>query len=341
MSQSLPSFKSQFNESLLRLLWSHWASLGVSGYGDVINHVIDPEALILITATVGRYDQRLFDAMIEWMMENERLVNINRLKTMLKKESFLCENVIQAIAETVSKTGNATKWKKFISQKENNDIEPLFLNSDSFSGRGKDPVFLKYGFERSIFKKRDLVSSFSVKTPATLHLRLRSFFGVNARSEIVGYLLSNKTGVARDISRYSYYFLRTIQEALSEMASSGVLISKNVPGKKREIQYSLAGNDMANMFSYERAENKSICWAALYSALEKIFNLINNKDFENYSEILQNSELRRVEREYLSDMFNRSGIDIVLPEGSDYPGTEYRSKVYGFIAEKLFNRLIF
>ena len=72
MSQSLQSFKSQFNESLLRLLWSHWASLGVSGYGDVINPVIDPEALILITATVGRYDPRLFDAMIEWIMENER-----------------------------------------------------------------------------------------------------------------------------------------------------------------------------------------------------------------------------------------------------------------------------
>lgn len=340
MSQSLQNFKSQFNESFLQLLWSHWASVGVSGYGKT-SHIVDPEALILVTASVGRYDPRLFDAMIEWIMENERLVNINRLKAILEKESFSCSKIIPAIAEIVSVKGNSTKWKKFVSQKENPDIEPLFLNSGAFSGKEKDPVFLKHGFERSIFKKREVVTPFSLKTPATLLLRLRSFFGVNARSEIVAYLLSNKAGVARDISLCSYYYLRTVQDALSEMTSSGVLISKTVPGKKREMQYLLAGNEMAEMFSYKNTENEAIRWAPLYSALEKIFNLINNDEFEKYSKILQNSELRRIEREYLSDMFNRSGIDIVLPEGSNYPGTGYSSQVYGFISEKLFNRLIF
>lgn len=337
MTQLSLDFKNTFNEALLKLLWSHWSALGVAGYGGKVTQMLDPEALILMTASAGRYDQRLFDAMIEWMIENERMININRLQTLMERESFQCENVIAAIAGIISETGNRTKWKKISSKKNVSEIQPLFHNiSGSFYGKEIDPVFKQYGFERPEFRKRGITTPFSIKDPAVLVLRLRAFFGVNARSEIVAYLLNSQNGVARDIALYNYYFLRTVQDALSEMTASGVLISRTVPGKKREIQYSLAGNELAKMFSYEKPEQgEVICWGALYSALEKVFLLINSKEFLDYSDMLQNSELRKLFREDLQDKLNRSRIEIPFPDGAHYTQTQYSEPFFTAIMKIL------
>jgi len=325
MTQLFQNFKDNFNEALLKLLWSHWSALGVAGYGRKVDQMLDPEALILMTASVGRYDPRLFDAMIEWMMENERMINISRMQTLMKRELFQCENVVAAVAGIISETGNRTKWKKIVLKKDISEIQPLFNNeSGSFYGSRIDPVFRKYGFERPEFQKRGIITPFSVKDQATLVLRLRAFFGVNARSEIIAYLLNSPNGVARDIALSNYYFLRTVQDALSEMTASGILMFKTVPGKKREIQYSLAGNELAKMFSYERpAQGSFICWGALYSALEKVFVLINSTEFPEYSEMLQNSELRKLFRDQLQDKLNRSKIEFLFPDGAHYPQTQY------------------
>ncbi|MGI6393920.1 MAG: hypothetical protein ACOX2F_04195 [bacterium] len=330
MAQLFQDFKLNFNETLLELLWSHWSALGVTGYGGKINQMLDPEALIVMTASVGRNDSRLFDAMIEWMMENERIINVSRMQTLMKKESFQCENVIAAVAGIVSEKGNRTKWKKLSSIKNISEVRPLFNGeSGSFYGKAIDPVFRKYGFERPEFRRRDIVTPFSVKNPATLLLRLRAFFGVNVRSEIIAYLLNSPSGVARDIALSNYYNLRTVQDALSEMTASGVLVAKTVPGKKRELLYSLAGNELAKMFSYEKSEQGSfVCRGALYSTFEKMFRLINSEEFAEHSEMLQNSELRKLYKKHLKDKLNRSKTEISLPDGAHYPQTQYREQLF-------------
>lgn len=335
MTQLFQKFKVNFNEALLKLLWSHWSALGVAGYGGKVTQMLDPEALILMTASVGRSDPRLFDAMIEWMMENERMINISRLQTLMKTESFQCENVIAAVAGIISEKGNRTKWKKISFIKNVSEVQPLFNNeSGSFYGRGIDPVFRKYGFERPEFRRRGITTPFSVKDPATLLLRLRAFFGVNARNEIIAYLLNSPNGVARDIALSNYYNLRTVQDALSEMTASGILVAKTVPGKKRELLYSLAGSELAKMFSYERPERGSfICMGAMYSALEKVFILINSNEFSEYSDMLQNSELRKLYREHLQDKLNRSKMEIPFPDGAHYPGTQYSEQFYDFVSK--------
>ena len=37
---------------------------------------------------MGRYDARLFDAVLEWLRINARFVNVERIKRMLKEEAF-------------------------------------------------------------------------------------------------------------------------------------------------------------------------------------------------------------------------------------------------------------
>ena len=45
--------------------------------------IIDPEALLLFTCTLGRHEPRLFDEVLDWLQENGRFINILRLKRIL------------------------------------------------------------------------------------------------------------------------------------------------------------------------------------------------------------------------------------------------------------------
>ena len=53
--------------------------------------VIDPEALLLLTCTMGRHEPRLFDEVLDWLRENGRFINVMRLKRILRTENFAGE----------------------------------------------------------------------------------------------------------------------------------------------------------------------------------------------------------------------------------------------------------
>ncbi len=89
MSISLGEFKSAVLENLLELLWRQWSALGVSGSSRTQEKsVVDPEALLLLTLTVARYDVRLFDEVLEWVDVNGVFLNVHRLKNLLKQYDF-------------------------------------------------------------------------------------------------------------------------------------------------------------------------------------------------------------------------------------------------------------
>ena len=74
MKMLLTSFRREFHDRLLDLLWRQWTALGVTGQVSPCKRtVLDPEALLLISCTVGRHDARLFDAMLEWLQVNGRI----------------------------------------------------------------------------------------------------------------------------------------------------------------------------------------------------------------------------------------------------------------------------
>jgi hypothetical protein len=76
---------------------------------------------------------------------------------------------------------------------------------------------------------------FPADVPACLWLRLRALFGVNARADILAYLLTNASGHAREIARRTGYAQRTIQDALSDMEHSGY-VNATVRGKTRTMR---------------------------------------------------------------------------------------------------------
>ena len=84
---SVIEFKHNFFDSLNAFLWRQWIQLGISGQisTDAQRYVIDPEALLLFSSNFCRYDQRLYDLIIDWLNINGNFMNIQRLKAMQKK----------------------------------------------------------------------------------------------------------------------------------------------------------------------------------------------------------------------------------------------------------------
>ena len=112
MTAPLHEYRAQYLDTLLDFLWREWTALGVAGRDRTPRqHVIDPEALLLLTCTFGRYDPRLFDEVMDWLLKNGRFINVQRLRTMLRKEDFQGGPVLVAVAHWLSRHGNPAKWK--------------------------------------------------------------------------------------------------------------------------------------------------------------------------------------------------------------------------------------
>src|SRR5437879_5751034 len=99
MNQPLRTFRDEFQNLLLNFLWRQWSALGVAGQASGEDDwIIDPEALLLLTCTMGRTEPRMFDEVLDWLQENGRFINIMRLKRILRTEKFAGERALAAVA---------------------------------------------------------------------------------------------------------------------------------------------------------------------------------------------------------------------------------------------------
>ncbi len=71
---------SSLQSALLNRAWTQWIALGVDAVGERDEAVVDPEALIALTAELGDADARLRDVSTDWCVAYGRYVNGSRLK---------------------------------------------------------------------------------------------------------------------------------------------------------------------------------------------------------------------------------------------------------------------
>jgi hypothetical protein len=81
LSVDLTAFSEQLRGQLLGFAWDEWAQMGVSAVPRRVSRwAQDPEALIVFTLEVARSDPRLFDELLDWMLRNESLLTVPRLR---------------------------------------------------------------------------------------------------------------------------------------------------------------------------------------------------------------------------------------------------------------------
>ncbi len=322
MNKSLKEFKNNYKTELLSLLWQQWSSLGVAGYGnDKGNRIIDCEALLIFTCGIGRYDPRLFDEALSWLSTNGDLINIQRLKMILREEKFANTEVLAAVAAAIGQGYKARKWKSLFETINKKTIEPLFYSPDNepLKDFGKtNEIFTKYGFSRGQIKTRDQITPLKY-SKNSLILKLRGLFGVNARAEIIAHLLTHETSHPSLIARETYFSQKTIQDAMVEMAASGFISSKQTG---REKQYWLNKKNWEALLNIETKNTIWFLYPPFLSALEKIWFKLNETKFENLNDLLLSSELRSLMAK-IKPKLERADLQQFISDDKNYKTEEY------------------
>jgi hypothetical protein len=311
MQNQLIDFRREFLSRILDLTWRQWTTAGIAGQGQSwTGSVIDPEALLLFSCSVGRYDARLFDAIQEWLGVNGNFVNVQRLKRILKEERFAGETVLAAITAATTDSVNQAKWSQIVkelrSPKSETDTQHLFYLE---SGeplpvvREHDPKFAEYGFIRDRFEARGVAEPFRPEQPGNLLLRLRALLGVNARSEVFEYLLVNTVGSPRAIAADCYFFPATISKTMVEMKLSGFLASRT---QGRRKLYTLSPDTWRDLFFDPVTNLTWVVWPRLFSALEQIWVFLDSRDLSSRSPVEQASSLRRLLTKSVISQMERS-----------------------------------
>lgn len=224
---SVKNFRNELKQALVDLAWRQWTQFGVASSGQAQGrYILDPEALLIFTAYIGRHDQRLFDEVMDWLCVNHRFISVQRLRSLSRKAEFEHHSVLGMMAAYLAAEDASLKWKKLAQDwlpAAGQEAESLF-----FLSTGKpmpvvgenDPVALRYGFRRNPWKRTGNGKAFPLQEIATVLLQLRGLFGVNARSEAMIGLLTRDICTIQDIADLSGFTWRSIQDVLLEMAHS-------------------------------------------------------------------------------------------------------------------------
>jgi len=308
MAKSLNDFRDLLLEQVLSLLWGQWDALGVRGTVTAEeNSIVDPEALILLTAGMGRYDARLFDEAMDWLRLHERLLNIARLQTLLKREAFSGGAVLRAMATFLGDRRSAAKWARLIGDRAPSSDEPvpLFFSKD---GRAMpivgepDPWFARAGFLRNRVGLRHMTRVFNPERPAALLLRLRGLFGVSSRAEVVAFLATHPYANAAEIAVQTAYLRRTVHNTLVELNLSGYLQSRTHGGENR---YRLNGKKWRSMVGHPLPWRN---WGALFGALDLIWQKVNSPKWREADPLALASDMLLFVQDLVARL-ERAGVD--------------------------------
>ncbi len=324
MNPSLREFRNEYQELLLDFLWRQWSALGVAGHEQCTDQwIIDPEALLLITCTLGRHDPRLFDEVLDWVNTNGIFINILRLKRILSAEQFSGERVLAAIAGLLSSGSDVLKWKSLAeSVQRGKKSETLFFakNGQPLPSLVKeDPHFARYGYKRGPIRSRNQSQDFRATEQTNLMLQLRALFGINVRCEIVLYLLTHEAAHPSRIARDAYYFGRAVQNTLVDMTHSGVIHLRTAG---REKHYWIHPYAWAALLNRKEPFPKWVTWPPLFSALERIWLRLNDPKLLTADPLLQSSEVRHLMIE-VRPLIERAGFEKALSDDRQYIGEAY------------------
>ncbi len=306
----LNAFNEDLHKRMLDLIWRQWTALGVHGYGSSWEgSPVDPDALLLFSCTAARQDSRLFDAMVEWMEHNGRYIAVTRVRRMLGSGAFAGEQVFHAIVQATADSESAPKWKRLAGRFEREPgEEPLFY----LSGGKPLPVvgepdsqFLKWGLVRDRYDSRGVAGTFDSRNPAAILLRLRALLGVNARCEILLYLMLNASGTPRAMARACGYEPTTVVKAMREMTDSGLLA---VGKDGRHTVYRIEAGDWWRLLSEKDVALSWISWSQLFGALESIMSALDHAVRTEESELAQASMLRRVFEQGVIEGLEKAGL---------------------------------
>lgn len=311
MEMSLKEFKEKFFNNLIEIHWRHWTALGIGSHAKLEKYwIVDLEPLIVSTLAIGLQDKRLLSSSIEWLIKNGELINLSRLKRIVKvfseqfpglKEPTFFPEIMELFVDTYNKTAR-------------NKIK--FWKIDSY-GPG-EKLINEYKSFFNTFKVRNVTTGPKLRHPSLIQLLLRSIFGVDARTEILIYLLVDESGNSNSIAKEIFYNQKNIYTIL-ERWSRAQMVTKiseqKIPrysiNRKKELLQAIGLKEIP----------KYLNWTRTFLFLDRLAEALSIAPWSE-DEYLLSSLFR--------DLFNESksigkSLNINIPEPVQYPGKQYFS----------------
>jgi hypothetical protein len=308
---SLKELSISVNKRLVNFLWRQWAQLGVAGQIDYYdNWVIDPEALILFSMNIGRYDARLFDEIYDWILKNERWISIQRIKALLKRyDDQQTIQTLTAIARSVDTNQKNTRWKSLANQfvEPGSTKKPFFLalsQMDLPILQDPDPIFSSVGWIRSTPKPRGLSQNVPMSYQTNLIFLMRSLFGLSPKAEITAYLIHHLSTSASDIAYATGYTRPPVQESLNDLLSGGFIELKSAEtgrtyGLSNRWHDFLRINDLSTIW---------VDWQRVLKVLNQMHEVLFSMQDADQSEYLIKSNMLR-----LAESLDRGFVASAIP----------------------------
>ena len=184
--QMLPNdFRDALRANLLTVMWRQWSALGLATHSAVEDrHPVDMEALLVASAVLSSHDQRLTKLAEEWLCLNRTLV--------LKARVIRMCQVLEQLAG-----------------KHHIDVAPL------------DPEQV-IGSEKADSTGSKRAISPGPSGLAIAQVNLRRLFGINARADLLLYLISGRSGSSAGIARAVWFDQKAVYRTLESWAEAGV-----------------------------------------------------------------------------------------------------------------------
>jgi hypothetical protein len=313
---------------MVDLLWHQWSSIGVAGYsrpGE--DWIIDPEALLLATTRFGRHDSRLMDESIDWLSQFGRRISLQRLQGLHRSWPGVADSrVLAAIAEVLGQQVAHRKWRVIADPTpEVSAPESFFIRSDGTPAAHfgeAEPVFAKHGLLRGKLDLRGMSQPPNPRTRENMIFILRALLGVNARAEILTWLLTHDSGHPAAIARSTGYFSKSIQQILNEMEESGQVISVR---HGREKHFRVRAADWQFLLPPpargQSAFPRWVDWMPLFAAITRFAETLALPGIDNKSERFQSIKLREALDEAMPALV-RAGVSHELHSSRDQRGAD-------------------
>jgi hypothetical protein len=283
----------QITEQLVSFAWGEWAQMGLlTAPTHISPWAQDPEALIVFTLEIARREPRLFDELLDWILTNETVFSVRRLRAMCIDETD--RKLVAATIGWLARQGPRARLRP---RREDGvtgppDLEPLFYGGGPFGE--PDPDFAAAGLLRSVLVPSRKSLPPDLETPINFAFRLRAILGVSIRAEVVRVMLTSQPSpaTAQMLARAVGYSKRNVHDALSGLASAQVLVSFTIDGEQR---YAINSEIWADLLQRDpNALPIHRDWPQLLGTLRLILRWLAEQEQIRASEYMRRSGTRQL-----------------------------------------------
>jgi len=150
-----------------------------------------------------------------------------------------------------------------------------------------------------------------VTQPVLLQLQLRALFGMDARADVFGYLLFNKSGNSSSIARALYVDQKRVYNVLERWSAAGVV-------RRSPSGYSLVPDAVPAAVAEARSRTEWVNWTMTYLALDRLHeSLARAATDDRYI-------LASLARDAGPELETQAAaVGVILASADRYPGAAY------------------